>query len=95
MAKIAIFPASGKLGTSVYTHLLKIVNPADVILISRYPEKTPSEYIEAGVTTRKADYNSPNSLLDNAFDGVSCLLLVSFPSIEFERRFEVNILKFM
>lgn len=94
MSKTAIFPASGKLGTSIYTHLLTFLGPEDVVLISRHPEKTPSNYSDAGVTTRKADYDSP-STLENAFDGVASLVLVSYPSIEYEHRFEVYILKFM
>jgi len=88
MSKIAVFPASGKLASSTYNHLFEIINPAHLILISRYPEKTPAEYTEAGVITRKADYNEPKSL-DRVFDDVSSLLLVSYPSIESEHRFEV------
>lgn len=88
MSKTAIFPASGKLGSSTYTHLLRFFSPEDVILISRYPEKTPSHYTDAGVLTRKADYDSHDTL-DHAFDGVVNLLLVSYPSIEYEHRFEV------
>ena len=90
MGKLAIFPASGKLGTSIYAHLFELMqDPADMILISRYPEKTPSKYVEAGVKTRKADYDSPESL-DGVFDDVSHLVLVSYPSMEDEHRIEVS-----
>ena len=89
MSKIAIFPASGKLASSVYTHLIKIIDPSKLILISRHPDRIPSEYTASGVTTRKADYNAPKSL-EHVIDDVSCLLLLSYPSIEFEHRFEVD-----
>ena len=94
MSNIAIFPASGKLASSVCTHLIKIIDPAKLIFISRNPEKIPSKYLDAGVTTRKADYNAPKSL-EHVFDDVSCLLLLSYPSIESDHRFEVqNLLLF-
>lgn len=88
MTKIGVFPASGALGTSLYTHLCKFTDPADVKLISRHPETIPNEYLEAGVTVAKADYNSPESL-KHAFDGVTCLVLISYPSREHEHRVEV------
>lgn len=89
MGKLAIFPASGKLGTSIYTHLFDLMrDPADMVLISRYPEKIPSKYVEAGVKTRKADYDFPESL-DGVFDDVSHLVLISYPSLD-EHRIEVS-----
>ena len=90
MGKLAIYPASGKLGTSICGHLFDLIrDPADMVLISRHPEKNPSKYIEAGVKTRKADYDSPESL-DGVFDDVSHLVLISYPSMEHEHRFEVS-----
>ena len=88
MSKIAIFPASGKLGTSLYTHLFTLIDPNNVVLISRNLSKIPSQYLERGAIARKADYDSPESFA-HAFDGVSHLVLISYPSIEFEHRFEV------
>jgi len=67
-----------------------MIDPREVVLICRHPEKLPSEYSEAGVTMRKADYDTPESL-DHVFDDVSCLVLVSYPSIEYEHRFEVRV----
>ena len=91
MGRLAIFPVSGKLGTSICAHLFNFIkDPADLILISRFPKKTPSKYLEAGVKTRKADYDSPESL-EGVFDDVSCLLLISYPSVEYEHRFEGSI----
>ena len=90
MAKIAIFPASGALGTSIYIHLFKLLDPKNLILISRHPENTPSDLLEAGVTTRKADYNATESFRV-VFDDVSILVLISYPSIEIEHRFDVTL----
>jgi uncharacterized protein YbjT (DUF2867 family) len=77
--KIAIFPASGGLGGSTYTHLLGLVDPKDIILISRSPEKIDPKLKEAGATARAADYDKPETL-DHAFDGASSLMLISYPS---------------
>lgn len=89
MSKVALFPASGELGTSVYTHLLKHVHPSNLILMSRDPSQIPAEYVQAGVTTRQADYDSLETLA-HAFDDVSHLVLVSYPGIEDEHRFKVS-----
>ncbi|QIX00222.1 hypothetical protein AMS68_005739 [Peltaster fructicola] len=85
--KIALFPAAGSLGTSIYTHLAKHVSPEQMVLVSRSPNKIPKTLLDAGVETRQADYDQPQSLKD-AFLGVSYLFLVSYPSIEIEHRFE-------
>lgn len=88
---IAIFPAAGGLGSAIYTSLLKLHNPKDVVLISRHPEKLQREH-EAGATVRKADFDDPESM-KGVFDGVKTLNLISFPSIEHEHRFEVSPLR--
>jgi len=88
MSKIGVFPASGGLGTSTYRPLLKFVSPADVVLISRHPERTDPEYLKTGVETRKADYDVPDTL-EHVFDNISCLYLVSYPSIRHHHRVKV------
>ncbi len=90
MRKLAVFPASGSLGSSIITHLLNKINPANITLIVRHPEKIPQEYLAAGVTVRKADYNSSDTL-EHVFDGVSCLFLISYPSIEHEHRLQASL----
>lgn len=80
--KVAIFPASGALGGSTTHHFLHFLPPTEIVLISRDPTKNAS----TGATTRAADYNDA-STLTHAFDGVTCLFLVSYPSIEHEARF--------
>lgn len=89
MSKLAVFPASGSLGSSIVNHLLEYMDPNRLVLIARNPSKIPSKWVDAGVTTRKADYNATETL-DHAFDDVSHLLLISYPSIEYEHRFEVS-----
>ncbi len=88
MGKIGIFPASGSLGSSIYRHLLDNVDAKNVVLVSRYPEKIPSTHTEAGVTTRKADYEVPETL-DGAFNDVSHLVLISKTTVEIGPRVEV------
>ncbi|KAG8528382.1 uncharacterized protein KY384_007300 [Bacidia gigantensis] len=89
MHRIGVFPASGKLGTSIYTHLSKHVDPADVILISRNPDKIAPEVINAGAATRQADYDDLESL-HHVFKGISHLVLISYPSLEIEHRVEAH-----
>ncbi|KAJ9101688.1 hypothetical protein QFC21_003026 [Naganishia friedmannii] len=84
---VAIFPAAGGLGGATYSALLKLLNPKDVVLISRHPEKLQQEQ-KAGATVRKADFDDVESL-KGVFEGVKTLNLISYPSIEHEHRFEV------
>ncbi|KIW12058.1 hypothetical protein PV08_09332 [Exophiala spinifera] len=89
MKKLAVFPASGKLGSATYQTLSKLLPPQQLVLISRHPEKVPEDLIKAGIETRKADYDAPETL-KNVFDGISYLLLVSYPSIQIEHRFRAH-----
>ena len=88
MVKVAVFPAAGKFGSSIYINLFDLVPPEDLILFSRSPDNIPARLVEAGVQTRKADYNDTTSL-EHAFDDVSCLILIPYPSVENGHRFEV------
>ncbi|KAM0256956.1 hypothetical protein ACHAQJ_004657 [Trichoderma viride] len=91
MSTIGIFPASGGLGTSTYTHLLKTVPPSNVVLISRHPDKTPQIYQDQGVQLRQASYESSPSELEAAFRDVNVLFLISYPSHVHEYRTGVQI----
>jgi len=86
---IAIFPASGGIGGSTYQHLLNIVDPKNVILVARSPDKIPEMYTNAGAISRYGDYDKLKTL-DHAFDGARCLNLISYASIEHEHRTEVG-----
>ncbi|KAK4034303.1 hypothetical protein C8A01DRAFT_49284 [Parachaetomium inaequale] len=88
---IGIFPASGGLGTSTYTHLLKLVPNDQVILINRNPENVPQQYIDAGVRVRKASYESTFSELEYAFSGIDVLFLISYPSHVHDYRIKVQL----
>ena len=89
MGILAIFPASGKLGSSICTYLSKLLDPKGLILISRHPEKTPPHLLDAGIIARRADYNDVESL-QAVFKGASALVLISYPSIEKEHRFHCH-----
>ena len=88
MPRLGLFPASGQLGTSIRNHLISITEPKDVVLISRYPDKTPSNFASVGVTLREADYDRPESL-DGALADISHLVLISYPGLEVEHRNKV------
>lgn len=90
MKSIGIFPAAGGLGGSTYRHLLKLVPANNVTLICRYPEKVEKEYVDAGVTVRKATYESTPEELEHEFRGLEALFLVSYPSHVHEYRRKVS-----
>lgn len=85
--RIGVFPASGGLGTSIVNHLTKLVSTSQLVLIARTPDKW-SKLGQAGATLRSADYDQPASL-DDAFDGVDVLMLVSYASFEIKHRVDV------
>ncbi|KAM7189478.1 hypothetical protein V8F33_010061 [Rhypophila sp. PSN 637] len=94
MKTIGIFPASGALGGSTYTHLLDMEMVPDlkkVILISRYPDKVPQKYIDKGVQTRQASYESTPSELEAVFSGIDTLFLISYPSHVRDYRVKVQL----
>jgi uncharacterized protein YbjT (DUF2867 family) len=90
MTQIGIFPASGALGTSTYTHLLSQVPNDKVTLINRYPKKVPKKYVENGTTVRQASYESSAEELEAAFAGIDVLFLISYPSHVHEYRTKVH-----
>ncbi|KAJ4204981.1 hypothetical protein NW759_014790 [Fusarium solani] len=90
MTQIGIFPASGALGTSTYSHLLSIFPNNRVTLINRFPEKVPHSYVKDGVTTRQASYESSPEDLESAFNGLDVLFLISYPSHVHQYRTKVQ-----
>ncbi|CEI60219.1 hypothetical protein FVEN_g6397 [Fusarium venenatum] len=90
MTQIGIFPASGALGTSTYTHLLSQVPNDKVTLINRYPEKVPKKYTEKGTTVRQASYESSAEDLQTVFSGIDVLFLISYPSHVHQYRTKVH-----
>ncbi|CAG8910160.1 unnamed protein product [Penicillium egyptiacum] len=86
--KIAVFPASGALGSSIVNNLAKLVSKSDLVLIARYPEKL-HDLQQAGATVRRADYDEP-STLDTAFEGVDVLMLISYASFEIDHRIKAH-----
>lgn len=90
MTQIGIFPASGALGTSTYSHLSSIFPNNRVTLISRFPEKVSQRYIDNGVTTRQASYESSAEDLEAGFGGLDILFLISYPSHVHQYRTKVQ-----
>lgn len=88
--KIAIFPASGKLGGSLTKHTLRSIPARDLVLIARYPSKL-DDFRKAGATVYGADYDVPETLR-NVFSEVKTLFLISYASFEHEHRSKVCII---
>ena len=93
--RIVISGASGQLGGLVVEELLaRGVQPANLILVSRTPERL-ERYAELGASTRFGDFTQPESL-DTAYEGGTRLLLISLnsnnvnPSIIRETRAEFH-----
>ncbi|KAL6891829.1 hypothetical protein GGI43DRAFT_199608 [Trichoderma evansii] len=91
MPTIGIFPASGGLGSSTYTHLFNKVSPSNTVLISRHPDKTPQVYQDQGVQLRQASYEASPSELEAAFKDIDILFLISYPSHVHEYRTSLQI----
>ncbi|MEO9894405.1 SDR family oxidoreductase [Aurantibacter sp.] len=70
--KIAVTSASGKLGASIVSHLIKEIGKENVIGIARTPER--AEHL--GIEIRKGDYNNVQDF-DIALKDIDAVLLVS------------------
>ncbi|WP_458626698.1 SDR family oxidoreductase [Winogradskyella sp. PC D3.3] len=70
--KIAVTSASGKLGASIITHLVKEIGADNVIGLARTPEKAK----HLGVEIREGDYNNQEHF-NKALQGIDAVLLVS------------------
>lgn len=86
--KIGVFPAAGHLGGSIVKHILKLVPASRLVFVLRHPDNLV-ETSAAGATVRRADYDDPSSL-ELVFEGVGSLMLVSYPSVEYEYRAKVG-----
>ena len=77
--RIIVSGASGQLGGLVVEELLaRGVQPADLILVSRTPERL-AQYAELGASTRFGDFLQPESL-ETAYEGGDRMLLISLDS---------------
>lgn len=76
MTTYAITGASGQLGSLAADLLLERVDAADVVLLTRSPERLD----RPGATVRAADFDDPTTLA-TAFEGVDELLLVSTDAV--------------
>jgi uncharacterized protein YbjT (DUF2867 family) len=90
MKTVGIFPAAGGLGTSTLTHLLPLIPPSNLVLVSRNPSKLSS--LPEGVQTRQAAYGtSTDDDFKRVFAGIDVLFLISYPSHERELRVKLQL----
>ncbi|MER7668210.1 SDR family oxidoreductase [Kitasatospora sp. NPDC096128] len=76
---IGITGASGPLGRATAEHLLKAVDPREVVLTTRNPQAL-ADLAARGAQVRRADFTDPGTL-GTAFAGVERLLIVSTDAI--------------
>lgn len=69
---VAVTGATGQLGRLVIAGLKAKMDASDIVALARSPEKAA----DLGVTTRKADYDAPETLAP-ALAGIDTLLLIS------------------
>ncbi|TIA85890.1 hypothetical protein E3P99_03867 [Wallemia hederae] len=84
-SRVAVFPAVGQLGSSITSHLGNLIDHSDLILASR----TPSKISIQDATLRSADYDNSESLV-GVFEGVDILILISYPSLHDDHRFQAH-----
>jgi NAD(P)H dehydrogenase (quinone) len=72
---VAVTGASGNLGRKTAELLLKRLPPADVVLLTRTPDRL-TDMTDRGVTVRRADFDERQSVVD-ALQGVDRMLLIS------------------
>lgn len=76
---VGVTGASGQLGRAVAEGLLDVLDPSEVVLVTRSPEKL-ADLAERGADVRRGDFDDPATLAA-AFAGVQRLLLVSTDAI--------------
>ncbi len=74
--KLLITGASGEFGRLAVQQLLQQVNPADLILISRSPDKLAA-FAEKGCEIRQGDFDESPDTLQHTFAGADKMLLIS------------------
>ena len=72
--KLGITGAGGKLGGNVVNHLSKRARAADIVAITRQPDKLASVTAQ-GIDVRAGDFNEPAGLA-KAFAGIDRLLII-------------------
>lgn len=72
--KLGITGVSGKLSADAVRHLLQRTNAANIVAITRTPDKAAT-FAAQGIEVRAGDFNDPPGLL-KAFAGIDRLLLV-------------------
>jgi uncharacterized protein YbjT (DUF2867 family) len=86
--QVGVFPSSGGIGGSTVKYLLRQLPPQHLTFIARNPAKL-NDAKSRGATVRVADYDK-NETLEQAFEGIDILFLISYASAEHEHRTEVS-----
>ncbi|CAF4279870.1 unnamed protein product, partial [Adineta steineri] len=90
MVKYLLTGVTGRLGSHVLKHFLRLVPPSDIAVVVRDPSKLSSDINSSGIEIRQGDFSKPE-LLDAAFKDTEKLLIISVPSIEHEFRVKNHI----
>ncbi|CAF3979163.1 unnamed protein product [Adineta steineri] len=90
MVKYLLTGVTGRLGSHVLKHFLRLVPPSDIAVVVRDPSKLSSEINSSGIEIHQGDFSKPE-LLDAAFKDTEKLLIISVPSIEHELRVKNHI----
>ncbi|ORX86011.1 NmrA-like family protein [Basidiobolus meristosporus CBS 931.73] len=84
MGKVILTGATGKLGSVVLKHLLKLITPSDIV-VSVYNPQGHETLRSQGVELRPGNFDKPEGLM-STFSGGDKLLLISLPTIDDEYR---------
>lgn len=82
--KILVTGASGQFGRRAAELLLEVLEPGELVLVSRRPEGL-ADFARRGVDVRAGDFDQPHTL-DHAFAGIDRLLFISTDSVGGKRR---------
>ncbi|THH30865.1 hypothetical protein EUX98_g3315 [Antrodiella citrinella] len=84
MVKYVLTGATGKLGSRVFKELLSHVPASDIVVSLSNPSGPSPAILESGVEIRHGSYTDPASLV-SAFSNAENILLISYPSISYNR----------
>lgn len=82
--KILVTGASGQFGRRAAELLLEILEPNELVLVSRRPDSL-ADFARRGVEIRAGDFDRPDTLA-TAFAGIDRVLLISTDSVGAKRR---------
>lgn len=90
--KVVVTGTTGKLGSSVFKHLLTLISRSSIIVSLYNPSKKPDG--ADGIEIREGNYEDPASL-DRAYKDADILFLMSYPSIRYQVRVDVSVILYL